>query len=165
MPPRSSSARFALSAAGFIATSTFGWPPGVRMSREAKWIWKAELGTEERTAAGLEPPVHIRSRGDVPVEHERADPAWKQVGVGGAEESAVGGPPVTQSAIAHRLAQEVQVAGGVGGRHVPQEAAVRPLATVAEGPVAVDPFSLLGLADRERRAETHDSVEEALFVL
>src|SRR3954452_19563793 len=42
MPPRSSSPRFVLSAAGFIATSTFGWPPGVRMSREAKWIWKAE---------------------------------------------------------------------------------------------------------------------------
>ena len=31
-----------MSAAGFIATSTFGWSPGVRMSREAKWIWKAE---------------------------------------------------------------------------------------------------------------------------
>ena len=31
-----------MSAAGFIATSTFGSPPGVRMSREAKWIWKAE---------------------------------------------------------------------------------------------------------------------------
>ena len=31
-----------ISAAGFIATSTFGWSPGVRMSREAKWIWKAE---------------------------------------------------------------------------------------------------------------------------
>ena len=40
--PRSSSARFALSAAGFIATSTFGLSPGVRMSREAKWIWNAE---------------------------------------------------------------------------------------------------------------------------
>src|SRR3984885_5142571 len=38
----SSSARFALSAAGFIATSTFGVSPGVRMSREAKWIWNAE---------------------------------------------------------------------------------------------------------------------------
>ncbi len=42
MPPRSSSARFAFSAAGFMATSTFGWPPGVWMSRDAKWIWKAE---------------------------------------------------------------------------------------------------------------------------
>src|ERR1044072_551026 len=40
--PRSSEPRFALSAAGFIATSTFGESPGVRMSREAKWIWKAE---------------------------------------------------------------------------------------------------------------------------
>ena len=40
--PRSSVARFAFSAAGFIATSTFGVSPGVRMSREAKWIWNAE---------------------------------------------------------------------------------------------------------------------------
>ncbi len=32
---------FAFSAAGFIATSTFGVSPGVRMSRAAKWIWKA----------------------------------------------------------------------------------------------------------------------------
>ena len=40
--PRSSSGRFALSAAGFIATSTLGASPGVRMSREAKWIWNAE---------------------------------------------------------------------------------------------------------------------------
>ena len=40
--PRSSSGRLARSAAGFIATSTFGASPGVRMSREAKWIWNAE---------------------------------------------------------------------------------------------------------------------------
>ena len=31
-----------MSAAGFIATSTFGLSPGVRMSREAKWIWNAD---------------------------------------------------------------------------------------------------------------------------
>ena len=31
-----------LSAAGFIATSTLGASPGVRMSREAKWIWNAD---------------------------------------------------------------------------------------------------------------------------
>ena len=40
--PRSSSGRLAFSAAGFIATSTFGASPGVRMSREAKWIWNAD---------------------------------------------------------------------------------------------------------------------------
>ena len=40
--PRSNSARFAFNAAGFIATSTFGLSPGVRMSREAKWIWNAD---------------------------------------------------------------------------------------------------------------------------
>ena len=40
--PRRSSEMLARSAAGFIATSTFGASPGVRMSREAKWIWNAD---------------------------------------------------------------------------------------------------------------------------
>src|SRR5579859_7481280 len=48
--PRSTSARLALSAAGFIATSTLGASPGVRMSLEAKWIWKAE--TQASVPAG-----------------------------------------------------------------------------------------------------------------
>ena len=50
MPPRSSSGRFIFSAAGFIATRALGRPPGVRMSREAKWIWNAE--TPARVPAG-----------------------------------------------------------------------------------------------------------------
>ena len=35
-------AELGLQAAGFIATRTFGWSPGVRMSVEANWIWNAE---------------------------------------------------------------------------------------------------------------------------
>ena len=50
MPPRSSSGRFTFSAAGFIATRALGRPPGVRMSREAKWIWNAD--TPARVPAG-----------------------------------------------------------------------------------------------------------------
>src|SRR2546423_643395 len=42
VPPRSSEPTCVIRAAGFMATSTLGWSPGVRMSREAKWIWKAE---------------------------------------------------------------------------------------------------------------------------
>ena len=42
VPPFSSAPTLVISAAGFMATSTVGWSPGVRMSREAKWIWKAE---------------------------------------------------------------------------------------------------------------------------
>src|SRR3954453_15602126 len=42
VPPFSRASRFFLSAAGFIATSTFGLSPGGRMSREAKWIWNAD---------------------------------------------------------------------------------------------------------------------------
>ena len=40
----------AFSAAGFIATSTFGASPGVRMSSAAKWIWKAD--TPAKVPAG-----------------------------------------------------------------------------------------------------------------
>ena len=42
VPPFSRSRMLALSAAGFIATRTFGASPGVTMSREAKWIWNAD---------------------------------------------------------------------------------------------------------------------------
>ena len=40
--PLGRSARFARSAAGFIATSTSGASPGVRMSWSAKWTWNDE---------------------------------------------------------------------------------------------------------------------------
>src|SRR6185369_3087237 len=39
-PPAGMSMTFVLSAAGFIATSTSGWSPGVWMSFELKLIWK-----------------------------------------------------------------------------------------------------------------------------
>ena len=39
-PPAGKSPMFVLSAAGFIATSTSGWSPGVWMSVELKLIWK-----------------------------------------------------------------------------------------------------------------------------
>jgi hypothetical protein len=42
--PRGRSARLALSAAGFIATSTSGASPGVRMSWSAKCSWKPTPG-------------------------------------------------------------------------------------------------------------------------
>jgi hypothetical protein len=40
--PRGRSGRFAFNAAGFMATSTFGESPGVRMSKSAKWTWKLD---------------------------------------------------------------------------------------------------------------------------
>src|SRR6266542_131930 len=42
IPPFSRSLRLVLRAAGFMATRTLGWSPGVAMSRAAKWIWNAE---------------------------------------------------------------------------------------------------------------------------
>ena len=48
--PFGTSARFAFSAAGFIATSTSGRSPGVRMSWSAKCSWKDE--TPARVPAG-----------------------------------------------------------------------------------------------------------------
>jgi hypothetical protein len=47
------SARFVLSAAGFIATSTFGASPGVRMSWSAKWSWKPETPGSEPAGARI----------------------------------------------------------------------------------------------------------------
>ena len=50
VPPVGRSSTLALKAAGFIATSTFGASPGVRISWSEMWIWKAE--TPARVPAG-----------------------------------------------------------------------------------------------------------------
>src|SRR5689334_15110604 len=42
VPPGASSAMFAVSAAGFIATRTFGMSPGVRISWSEMWTWNDE---------------------------------------------------------------------------------------------------------------------------
>src|SRR3954470_1194142 len=44
---------FVLRAAGFIATSTFGASPGVRMSWSAKWTWKPETPGREPAGARI----------------------------------------------------------------------------------------------------------------
>ena len=54
VPPAGRSLRFVRSAAGFIATRTFGASPGVRMSWSEKWIWKPETpGSEPAGRADL----------------------------------------------------------------------------------------------------------------
>ena len=54
VPPFGRSRRFVRSAAGFIATRTFGWSPGVRMSWSAKWSWKLDTpGSDSRGRADL----------------------------------------------------------------------------------------------------------------
>src|SRR5213594_4168356 len=50
MPPSSRSPRLVFRAAGFIATSTFGWSPGVLMSCDEKLIWYPD--TPARVPAG-----------------------------------------------------------------------------------------------------------------
>ena len=47
------SLRFVFNAAGFIATSTFGASPGVRMSWSAKWSWKPETPGSEPAGARI----------------------------------------------------------------------------------------------------------------
>ncbi len=42
VPPLTTLSRSALSAAGFMATRTSAWSPGVVTSIDANWIWKAE---------------------------------------------------------------------------------------------------------------------------
>jgi hypothetical protein len=53
VPPLARSPRLTLSAAGFIATRTFGWSPGVRMSWSAKWSWKPETPGSEPAGARI----------------------------------------------------------------------------------------------------------------
>src|SRR5215470_19661495 len=53
VPPFGRSRMFVLSAAGFIATSTFGASPGVRMSWSAKWSWKPETPGSEPAGARI----------------------------------------------------------------------------------------------------------------
>src|SRR5688500_14860016 len=53
MPLGGRSLRFVFSAAGFIATRTFGWSPGVRMSWSAKWSWKPETPGSEPAGARI----------------------------------------------------------------------------------------------------------------
>ena len=47
------SLRFVFRAAGFMATSTFGASPGVRMSWSAKWSWKPETPGSEPAGARI----------------------------------------------------------------------------------------------------------------
>ena len=61
---------FVFSAAGFIATSTFGASPGVRMSWSAKWSWKPETpGSEPGRRADL--GGEVGQRRDVVPEQRR----------------------------------------------------------------------------------------------
>src|SRR4051794_11196232 len=52
-PPAGRSPMFVLSAAGFIATSTSGWSPGVWMSELEKLIWKPETPGSEPAGARI----------------------------------------------------------------------------------------------------------------
>ena len=53
VPPFARSPMFTLSAAGFIATSTLGWSPGVRMSWSAKCTWKPDTPGSEPAGARI----------------------------------------------------------------------------------------------------------------
>ena len=52
-PPAGRSPTFVLSAAGFIATRTSGWSPGVWISFELKLIWKPETPGSEPAGARI----------------------------------------------------------------------------------------------------------------
>src|SRR3954470_5444173 len=53
VPPRGRSWRFVFSAAGFIATSTSGASPGVRMAGSAKWSWKPDPPGSDQAGARI----------------------------------------------------------------------------------------------------------------
>ncbi len=52
-PPAGRSPMFVLSAAGFIATRTSGWSPGVWMSDDEKLIWKPDTPGSEPAGARI----------------------------------------------------------------------------------------------------------------
>ena len=101
--------------------------------------------------------VHVRA------ENHGPNPPRKQVGVGGAEERAVGVPVVRQLSVALGLTQEIHVARRLRGRHVPQQGAVPSLALPAEGGVALGPLRDLNRPDRERVSRQPDACEEAIL--
>ena len=94
-------------------------------------------------------------RVDVAVEDHGADLVGEEIGVGGAQERAVGDPEVVELRVAHRLAELVEVAGGVGGRHMAQELGVTLLAAPAEIAVRGDPGRPLPVAHREPAGLPH----------
>ena len=53
VPPRGRSLTFVFSAAGFMATSTSGASPGVRMSSSEKWIWKPDTPGSDPAGARI----------------------------------------------------------------------------------------------------------------
>ena len=63
VPPFSTEPSSAFSAAGFIATRTSGWSPGVRMSVDANWIWNAETPWTVPAGPGSRPGSPASSRG------------------------------------------------------------------------------------------------------
>lgn len=88
-------------------------------------------------------------RVDVAVEDHRADLPGEEVGVGGSEERAVRDAEVGQLRLAHRPAELVEVAGGVGGRHMAQQLGVPPLTASAQIRERGDPGRPLLFAHRE----------------
>ena len=66
-PPGGRSPMFVLSAAGFIATRTSGWSPGVWMSVELKLIWKP-ADARQRARRGADLGREVRQRADVVAE-------------------------------------------------------------------------------------------------
>lgn len=93
--------------------------------------------------------VRPRQRVDVAVEDHGPDLVGEQVGVGGAQDGPVGDAEVIELRLAHRPAEQVEVLGGVGGRHVAQEVGVALLAAAAQVLVRVDPGRALLGAHRE----------------
>ena len=150
----SSASHLALVAAGLPAENAQAWVLRCpQMRRNAPSALAAALSLRHAQVGaqpGVRPPAVGPGLGrDVPVQHHPADPAREQVRVGGAQERAVGDAEVVQLGLAEVLAQQVQVAGGVGGRDVPQQRAVPRGADLAELTPPADVAALLAPADGE----------------
>ena len=110
----------------------------------------AALAVVQRLGAGLIAPAgRPGDRVDDRVQRERAHLTGEQVGVGRPHIGPVGDAIEAQLPVPQRLAQQVQVAGDIGGRHVVQDGAAVPCAGPGDPAVGSDPGALLLGRDRE----------------
>jgi hypothetical protein len=124
----------------------------------------AQPGRERQGAGLVAAAGGPRHRVEDPVHDQGPDLAGEQVGVGGAQVGTVGVAGVGQLGVADGPAQQVHVAGHVGGRHVVEDRAAALGAGPGDGPVGPDPDPFLLPGERERdRPHVGDGVVEGLI--
>src|SRR5262249_17859557 len=105
---------------------------------------EAQPGGEEAAAVFCSPRARPGERVDIAVERHRPNAIGVRVRVDGADEGAVGRADEVQRAIAGSVRHQIEIADGVEGGDVREQATAVTLARFAEAAVAVDPGRHLG---------------------